>query len=434
MFLVTSVFRLVVLVLTDLAMIPALQIMYSNKRHFELFIGIYFFAAKLLFNLSQALQTPFFLSELQWHFLADVLGMTYATLLIVHLVNHPNENINIVMRYLGFSLTWIAKTFDQWDSVLMQLVVMSGFVVFMLLRFQEIKWNIKNLQLGGCAFGGGLLLFLILEHGFSDQTRSIRIVHALVQGSINLCAGATMFFMWQAVPIRKFKDDDIIPEDSEPEQLPTKAPIKQKHARYMEDLIKNARERKLYQERLHERRIQKEKEELGIHNDKEEFVTSAYLEKQQELERLEREEEERDQKRGQGLQSFYRDLIESRTQVVEDVPIIPQEAPKKHQIVDHVARNDNQEIIDKRQLLQGGLNIVKEKPKIERSNRIHESTVHPVTNSQKIQEKPKTNPIQDSHMDSKRKQEPEDQEQKAQKIDKVQSARERYLARKAANT
>lgn len=97
------------LVLSDLALIPSIQIMIKNRRHFEVFIGIFQFVAKFLFNFCEAINTEIFLDEGDWHFMADVLSLTYGVLLIVHLMSLKNENINICLRYMGFALAWIAK-------------------------------------------------------------------------------------------------------------------------------------------------------------------------------------------------------------------------------------------------------------------------------------------------------------------------------------
>jgi hypothetical protein len=63
MFFLTSLFRLIVLVASDLALFPSLAIMQRNKRHFELFVGIFQLTSKTLYNLCQALQISIFLNE-----------------------------------------------------------------------------------------------------------------------------------------------------------------------------------------------------------------------------------------------------------------------------------------------------------------------------------------------------------------------------------
>lgn len=164
-----------------------------------------------------------------------------------------------------------------------------------------------------------------------------------------------------------------------------------KKARYMADLIKSASERKLYMEKAAERKLQKEREEEGDEfGDKEEFVTEAYLERQREIKRLEEEQRKLDEKeadphRERDMSGFYRDLLEKserKTPILlgdksmaaailsgpdgavgsaEDYLNQTSSAPLPAGVV----LNDNLEVVDKRQLLTGGLNLTS-KAKIKR--------------------------------------------------------------------
>ena len=69
-----------------------------------------------------------FLSELEWHFISDVLSITYFLVLCVHLMGIPYENTNIVLRYLAFALTWILKTKDKWDSIWFETLLIVAYV------------------------------------------------------------------------------------------------------------------------------------------------------------------------------------------------------------------------------------------------------------------------------------------------------------------
>lgn len=148
-----------------------------------------------------------------------------------------------------------------------------------------------------------------------------------------------------------------------------------KKARYMADLIKSANDRKLYLEKAAERKLLKEREEEGgVYGDKEEFVTEAYLEKQKELKRLEEEQKikdelEADPHRNRDMTGFYRDLLEKKERkpplVLGDTSMMVSgtysnnEKDQTHNkpLPSGVILNDNLEIVDKRQLLSGGLNV-----------------------------------------------------------------------------
>ncbi|KAJ3305895.1 hypothetical protein HDV03_000737 [Kappamyces sp. JEL0829] len=158
----------------------------------------------------------------------------------------------------------------------------------------------------------------------------------------------------------------------------------QKKARYMEQLINSANERKKYLERAKERKLQAEREAEGdVFGNKEEFVTQAYLDKQKQLQEEEEAEKKQQEKerldaasRDRPNAAFYRNLLDKRT---AGAPLVlgdsnmsaallasrkeeqdkEEEKLKKLQLASDsgLVLNDNAEVVDKRQLLTGGLNI-----------------------------------------------------------------------------
>jgi hypothetical protein len=139
-----------------------------------------------------------------------------------------------------------------------------------------------------------------------------------------------------------------------------------------------------------EKRLAKEREAEGDEfADKEKFVTSAYKKQQEENRRLEeeerlREELEAKQNMGTGMSSFYKDMLAKKEQEHARVIQAVEEKIKNGPVEDEdegpektdadlareialkegrkIAINDEGEVVDKRDLLKGGLNI-KAKPK-----------------------------------------------------------------------
>jgi len=139
-----------------------------------------------------------------------------------------------------------------------------------------------------------------------------------------------------------------------------------------------------------EKRLAKEREAEGDEfADKEKFVTSAYKKQQEENRRLEeeerlREEQEAKQNLGTGMASFYKDMLAKKEQEHARVIQAVEEKIKNGPVEDEdegkektdaelaqeialkegrkIAINDEGEVVDKRDLLKGGLNI-KVKPK-----------------------------------------------------------------------
>ncbi|KAF4318401.1 hypothetical protein BBO99_00007485 [Phytophthora kernoviae] len=208
--------RFAFLALTDVAMLPALDVMKRNRRHFELFVGVLQLVVSFCFNAVEAFGTQFFLKETEWHFISDVLSITYFLLLCVHLMGYRDENHNIVLRYVAFAGAWLFKTKDGWDSTLYEgLLVVSYLAGVAYRRLLSQDRNISPLNkekakyalscLAAAAVVGGIPIFFEGEDG--DNHTAL----GLAKGCMHVLGGAAFYFTWLSVPCLDSKKDDIIP-------------------------------------------------------------------------------------------------------------------------------------------------------------------------------------------------------------------------------
>jgi len=164
--------------------------------------------------------------------------------------------------------------------------------------------------------------------------------------------------------------------------------------KYMQNLLAAAEVRKRDQLRAKEKMLAKEREaEGGEFADKEKFVTRAYKAQQEEVRRIEEEEVQREKeemeqrKRGvRGMVGLYKDLLERDEKRHEEVVKAVEEGMGKggdaveegvkvEKSEGELARekgavvNDDGVVVDKRQLLNAGLNIAaKPKPAVSQSS------------------------------------------------------------------
>lgn len=188
-------------------------------------------------------------------------------------------------------------------------------------------------------------------------------------------------------------DYDAVYDSLKPAKKATSVDAERK-PKYMSNLLQAAAIRKRDAQLAEEKRLAREREQEGDEfADKEKFVTSAYKKQQEENRRLEeeekkREEEEAKKNKGRGMTSFYKDLLAQDERRHAEVVAAAEEAAKagpsivdgedekKEKTEAEIAReinektgkeaisvNDEGQVVDKRQLLKGGLNIVpKAKP------------------------------------------------------------------------
>lgn len=183
-------------------------------------------------------------------------------------------------------------------------------------------------------------------------------------------------------------DYDAVYDSLKPQKKITQQDAERK-PKYMSNLLAAAAVRKRDATIAEEKKLAKDREAEGDEfKDKESFVTGAYKKLQADNRRLEaeervREEEERKGNKGRGMTGFYKGLLEKgEREHAEIVKAVEErgkngagevEGEKERSEADvareigersggKIAVNDEGQVVDKRQLLRGGLNIVP-KPK-----------------------------------------------------------------------
>lgn len=247
--------------------------------------------------------------------------------------------------------------------------------------------------------------------------------------------------------------------------------------KYMSNLIAAAALRKRDATIAEEKKLAREREAEGDEfADKEKFVTSAYKKQQEENRRLEaeekiREEQEQKKNKGAGMTNFYKNMLERGEQKHAEVMQAAEERfqakPEEEAIEEDqrkseaeiakeingikegaIAVNDEGQVVDKRQLLRGGLNIVpRPKSTIQSGSLKGLSSVHiqergaPVgAGGGKQAMRERQSRMMEAQLEQATKRAFEEEEEERQRVERasksrkteseIMGAKERYLARK----
>ncbi|KAI1021414.1 hypothetical protein LB505_000111 [Fusarium chuoi] len=253
----------------------------------------------------------------------------------------------------------------------------------------------------------------------------------------------------------------------------------EKQPKYMKNILQAADIRKRDALIAEEKKIAREREAEGEEfAGKEKFVTEAYRKQQEENKRIEeeerrREEEEAKKNKGGGMSAFYRKLLDKDEERHSDAVRAAEEkvkhaAPEEDNADDDkqekekteadiakdlnekgaaVAINEDGQVVDKRQLLRGGLNVgVKKKESVQReAERQAERPRKDIANQQfgrkQAQRERQSRMIEEQLEQSMKRSRDEEaaQREEAERASKsrktegeISSAKERYLARKRA--
>ncbi|KAN0061736.1 hypothetical protein ACQY0O_005728 [Thecaphora frezii] len=256
--------------------------------------------------------------------------------------------------------------------------------------------------------------------------------------------------------------------------------------KYIGNFLESAEVRKRDRQRAEAKMIQRERKAEGDEfADKEAFVTTAYKEQQEEIARAEAEEERKEQEQRQnskGIGSFYRDMLNESSAAREAAIAASLQQPKRDgasaSATDgaaddaakaksdaelareakerglHVELNDENQIVDKRELLTRGLNVVSKR----RQPNASEAHTHEPEHESKRERDERRRQEYESRMNrdaqrsrqsalieeqmlelerKRKREEEEERERERQKVNArrndeqaISSARQRYLKRK----
>lgn len=178
---------------------------------------------------------------------------------------------------------------------------------------------------------------------------------------------------------------DVIKAAEKQREAEVKKESAQRKSRYMADVTRAAEQRERDRGVAELKKIQREREAEGDEfADKEKFVTEAYKRKQEEDRKAEeeerkREEEERKKNKFGGMTGFHKEMLEREDQRRTEMEKMAAEAAKTGELPKpdedepdqtetdlakeinakggKIAVNEEGEVVDKRELLRGGLNL-----------------------------------------------------------------------------
>jgi coiled-coil domain-containing protein 55 len=245
----------------------------------------------------------------------------------------------------------------------------------------------------------------------------------------------------------------------------------ERKAKYMDNLLASAELRKKDILRAKDKQLQREREAEGDEfADKEKFVTGAYKQQQEEVRQAEAEEKRRQEleekkKKEMGMQGFYKTVMDQQEQRYQEAVAATAEAQRTGVVIEtekektdlelaaemkakgtDVLLNDDGEIVDKRQLLSAGLNIIKKpkpvtKPATASRVTASQPSYQSKTASQQAMRERQTRMLE-AQLEQSAKRAADDEAEEKRKIEhlaksrktdsEIGSAKERYLARKKA--
>jgi hypothetical protein len=228
----------ITLLLTTLSIsssLPSLQLIYTRRRHFEIFISILQLFSSLSRDISEAVGCNILgITSNQYHHVSDIATETYVCLILIHLSGYKSEDTLHLVRYTAFGLCWFAKLGDGWSSILLEAIVIIMFAMpplcLLLFSFKKkeritpgqshkasfiqaskvdatisfltrkLPYNKAVAEKAMACVAGGLIL-LVLENKVDTP---FKLLHAGAQ----VMFGAATYYLWGLLPCLD-KDDNL---------------------------------------------------------------------------------------------------------------------------------------------------------------------------------------------------------------------------------
>ncbi len=187
-------------VLSHVSVLPALRCIFRRGWYLEAYQGAFALLVSFMYHWCETFRSRVFLSELQWHRLDNIGGITAFALLFVHLCCIRNAHVDQGLRYFALFFAIVIQEKDPWNPFYtmlpfgMFLVLPFIFVGCGFLRQRRPPFHYDSLAKGLGALAVAIPFFVL---GLDDENDPYRMFHGLW----HLIAGVAFYHLWNVVRI-----------------------------------------------------------------------------------------------------------------------------------------------------------------------------------------------------------------------------------------
>lgn len=197
-------------VITDFVFLPSLWVVYNRGRHFEFFIGVLQFFTSFMYNVCDSTKLSLFLDDTEWHEMANVTSITYALFLGIFLMGNTQEKTDNMLRYLSFSIIWIAQLKDRYwmEETQYTLFICLVFAILTVVKFainlqrSSSKYHRQRLIIGGVASVLAGFFFWLSQDDGHDLLR-------WKHGASQVFFGVALFHLWQVTNESLYRSNSL---------------------------------------------------------------------------------------------------------------------------------------------------------------------------------------------------------------------------------
>eukprot|EP00759_Apiculatamorpha_spiralis_P009548 PhF_6_TR16592/c0_g1_i1/m.25284 len=183
-------------VLTHVTIIPCVLLLFQRRWFFDSYVLLYGTIVSAMYHTCEALETPLWLSELQWHRLDNIGGLACFAMFFLYLCDVRHPGLNSFLRFFSITLIVVCQEKAPW-VVFYTVVPFLTFCSYpilipLLFRVPRPQYNPYMLRRGFGMLGVGVIFFV---RGLDDAHDPGRMYHGLW----HVIAGSSSYFLWNIV-------------------------------------------------------------------------------------------------------------------------------------------------------------------------------------------------------------------------------------------
>jgi len=161
---------------THVFMLPIIIFTYKTKQYWITFVSVLTFISSLMYRTLDTLNGyHMFLEEQSWHRLCNIGTIASLLMVIVHLMDNQNQDLDVQLNYAAFTVALIIQEPDPWHlgytfGPLMFGMVLAALIIYTRRRFPKYENN-KLFTKGIVLVMIGCFFFLAGLNMFKDYLR-----------------------------------------------------------------------------------------------------------------------------------------------------------------------------------------------------------------------------------------------------------------------
>jgi hypothetical protein len=183
-------------VLSHVAMLPAVILMYRRRWIFEFSVNSYCMMSSFMYHLTESIQAPVFLPELKWHRLDNIGALCAFGFFFTYMAHVKDPALDFQMKFIVVLIAILTQEKAPWDVNYTFIPILFfgslPFIWHLFIHKRPPHYEWRHFFMG---FGSLLVAACFFVRGLDDRTDPFRMYHGLW----HVVGGFSSWHLWHIV-------------------------------------------------------------------------------------------------------------------------------------------------------------------------------------------------------------------------------------------